>query len=95
VTGSNPDAILYDPFSHKIFTFNGRSSNSTVIDANTNQVIGTIVLPGKPEFSVTDGKGKVFVNIEDKSLVCWINPVTLKVEKAWPIAPVKSQAVWQ
>ena len=87
VTGSNPDAILYDPFSHKIFTFNGRSSNSTVIDANTNQVIGTIVLPGKPEFSVTDGKGKVFVNIEDKSLVCWINPVTLKVEKTWPIAP--------
>ena len=87
VTGNNPDAILYDPFSHKVFTFNGRSSNSTVIDANSNTVIGTIPLPGKPEFSVTDGKGKVFVNIEDKSQVCLINPVTLKVEKTWSVAP--------
>jgi DNA-binding beta-propeller fold protein YncE len=87
VTGNNPDAILYDPFSHKVFTYNGRSSNSTVIDANSNKVIGTISLPGKPEFSVTDGKGKVYVNIEDKSLVCLINPTTLKVEKTWSVAP--------
>ncbi len=87
VTGNNPDAILYDPFSHRVFTFNGRSSNSTVIDANSNKVIGTIELPGKPEFSVTDGKGKVFVNIEDKSQVCLINPMTLKVEKTWSVSP--------
>jgi DNA-binding beta-propeller fold protein YncE len=87
VTGNNPDAILYDPFSHKVFTFNGRSSNSTVMNANSNKVIGTIELPGKPEFSVTDGKGKVFVNIEDKSQVCLINPMTLKVEKTWSVAP--------
>ena len=87
VTGNNPDAILYDPFSHRVFTFNGRSSNSTVIDANANKVIGTIVLPGKPEFSVTDGKGKVYVNIEDKSQLCLINPMTLTVEKTWSVAP--------
>jgi len=87
VTGSNPDAILYDPFSHRVFTFNGKSSNSTVIDANSNKVIGTIELTGKPEFSVTDGKGKIFVNLEDKSQVCMINPVTMKVEATWPIAP--------
>jgi DNA-binding beta-propeller fold protein YncE len=87
VTGNNPDAILYDPFSHKVFTFNGRSSNSTVIDAASNKVTGTIDLPGKPEFSVTDGKGKIYVNIEDKSQVCMINPVTLKVEKTWAVAP--------
>jgi DNA-binding beta-propeller fold protein YncE len=87
VTGNNPDAILYDPFSHKVFTYNGRSSNSTVIDANSNKVIGTIKLPGKPEFSVTDGNGKVYVNIEDRSQVCLINPVTLIVEKTWSVAP--------
>ncbi|MCK9422802.1 MAG: YncE family protein [Bacteroidales bacterium] len=87
VTGNNPDAILYDPFSHKVFTFNGRSSNSTVIDANSNKVIGTIELPGKPEFSVTDAEGKVYVNIEDKSLVCLISPMTLKIEKTWSVAP--------
>lgn len=87
VTGRNPDAILYDPFSQKVFTFNGGGNNSTVIDAKENKVIGTIALDGKPEFSVTDGKGKVFVNIEDKSVINVINSVTLKVEQRWPIAP--------
>jgi YVTN family beta-propeller protein len=87
VTGQNPDAILYDPFSQKVFTFNGGSSNSTVIDAKGNKVIATILLDGKPEFSVTDGKGKVFVNIEDKSVINVINTTTLKVEQHWSIAP--------
>ena len=87
VTGQNPDAILYDPFSHKVFAFNGRTSNATVIDGTTNKVAGTIKLDGKPEFSVTDGKGKVYVNIEDKSEISCINPTTLKVEQTWSIAP--------
>lgn len=87
VTGRNPDAILYDPFSQKVFTFNGGGNNSTVIDAKENKVIGTIPLDGKPEFSATDGKGKVFVNIEDRSVINVINSVTLKVEQHWPIAP--------
>ncbi len=86
-TGKNPDAILYDSFSKKVFTFNGRSSNSTVIDANTLKIIATIPLSGKPEFSQTDGKGKIFVNIEDKSSLSIINAVTMKVEKTWSIAP--------
>ena len=86
-TGKNPDAILYDQFSKKVFTFNGRSSNSTVIDAVTLKIIATIPLAGKPEFSQADGKGKVFVNIEDKSLITIINSVTMKVEKEWSIAP--------
>ena len=87
ITGQNPDAILYDPFSQKVFTFNGGSSNSTVIDAKANKVIATIPLDGKPEFSATDGKGKVYVNIEDKSVINVINSATLKVEQHWPIAP--------
>ncbi|MDP4223517.1 MAG: YncE family protein [Bacteroidota bacterium] len=87
VTGKNPDAILYDPFSHKVFTYNGRTSNATVIDGATNKVVATIKLDGKPEFSVTDGKGKVYVNIEDKSEITCINSSTLKVEQTWSIAP--------
>lgn len=87
VTGNNPDAILYDPYSKKVFTFNGRSSNSTVIDAISNKVIATIPLSGKPEFSVTDLKGKIFVNIEDKSAISEINATTMKVEQTWSIAP--------
>jgi YVTN family beta-propeller protein len=86
-TGKNPDAILYDPFSQKIFTFNGGSSSSTVIDAKTDKIIATIPLDGKPEFSVTDNKGRVYVNIEDKNVLNVINSVSMKVEQHWSIAP--------
>jgi DNA-binding beta-propeller fold protein YncE len=87
VTGQNPDAVLYDQFSHKVFTFNGRGANSTVIDAKENRVIATIPLAGKPEFAQSDGKGKIYVNIEDKSSIAVINATTLKVENLWSIAP--------
>jgi len=87
VTGKNPDAILYDPYKHIVLTFNGGSSNSTVLDAKTDKVIATIPLTGKPEFSQSDGKGKVYVNIEDKSTLTVINTNTLKVENDWSIAP--------
>lgn len=87
VTGQNPDAILYDPFSKKVFTFNGRSHDATVIDAVSNAVVATVPLAGKPEFSQTDNHGKVYVNIEDKSLISVINAQNLKVEKSWSIAP--------
>lgn len=87
VTGKNPDAILYEPFTKSIITWNGRSSNATVIDAKTDKVIATISLAGKPEAAVSDGKGKVFVNIEDKSEVSMINVKTWKVEQTWSIAP--------
>jgi DNA-binding beta-propeller fold protein YncE len=90
VTGLNPDAILYDPFSNKVFTFNGGSSNATVIDVNELKVVGTIKLPGKPEFAVTDKKGKVYVNIENKNSICVIDVNTLKVEKIWSIQAGKT-----
>jgi len=84
-TGDNPDAIIYDPASHRIFTFNGRGKNATAIDAATATVAGTIPLDGKPEFAAADGKGRVFVNIEDKNEVSVIDARALKVEKTWPI----------
>lgn len=87
VTGKNPDAILYEPFTKTIITWNGRSSNATVIDVKTDKVIQTISLAGKPEAAVSDGKGKVFVNIEDKSEVSMINVKTWKVEQTWSISP--------
>jgi len=87
VTGKNPDAILYDAFSGKLFTFNGGSSNASVIDPAQNKEIGIIPLDGKPEFPQTDGKGTIYVNIEDKSEISVINATSLKVEKSWSIAP--------
>ena len=87
ITGQNPDAILYDPFSQKVFVYNGRTANATVIDGKSDKVIATIRLSGKPENSVTDNKGKVYVNIEDKNEIAVINSTTDKVEQTWSITP--------
>ena len=87
VTGINPDCILYDAFSHRVFAFNGRTKNATVIDAKDNKVVGSIALDGKPEFAASNEKGRVFVNIEDKNKITVINATTLKVEDNWSIAP--------
>jgi DNA-binding beta-propeller fold protein YncE len=86
-TGQNPDAILYDAASRRVFAFNGRTSNATAIDAGTGAVAGTIALSGKPEFAAADGHGRVFVNIEDKSTISVIDAQKLTVEKNWPLAP--------
>src|SRR5437763_15770181 len=65
--GKNPDVIIYDPASKRVFSFNGASNDATAIDAKTDTVAGTIPLGGKPEFAVSDGKGRVYVNLEDRS----------------------------
>ncbi len=85
--GFGPDAIVYDKTTHRIFTFNGHSNNSTVISAKTNAILGTIPLDGKPEFCVADGQGKLYVNLEDKSMIEEIDVNTMKVLKQWSIAP--------
>ena len=87
IEGQKPDAILYDQFSHYVFTFNAKSEDATVIDGNTNKVVKTIPLGGKPEFSVTNTKGLVYVNIEDKNEIKTIDTKTLEVIKSWSIAP--------
>jgi len=87
INGVNPDAILYDTFSSKVFIYNGKSNDATVLDANTNQVVKTIAFGGKPEFSVTNNKGLVYVNIEDKNEIKVINTATLEVANTWKITP--------
>jgi YVTN family beta-propeller protein len=88
--GDNPDAILFDPASKRVFTFNGHSHDATAVDAATGNVIGTIPLGGKPEFGISDGNGGVFVNIEDKSELVALDPQNLKVKSRWPLAPCES-----
>src|SRR5947207_14746919 len=78
-TGENPDAILYDAASQRVFTFNGRGRNATAVDARTDAVIGSIALDAKPEFAVADGKGRIYVNLEDKSSLAVIDPRKLSV----------------
>jgi len=84
------DGILYDPGSGHVFTFNGDAGSASVIDAKTGKRITNITLPGKPEFGVTNGKGRVYVNIEDKSLVAEIDSRTNRVTRHWSIAPCTS-----
>jgi DNA-binding beta-propeller fold protein YncE len=84
--GKNPDAIIYDPFSRKVFAFNGRSNDATVINAaSPDAPTARIELDGKPEFAGTDGRGHVYVNIEDKSEVAKIDVASLKVVNTWKI----------
>jgi DNA-binding beta-propeller fold protein YncE len=84
-TGDNPDAIIYDASTQRVFSFNGRGRNVTAIDAKTDEVIGTIALDAKPEFAVADGKGHVYVNLEDRSALAAIDPQRLSVTSVWPL----------
>jgi|SRR5580704_8626185 DNA-binding beta-propeller fold protein YncE len=85
--GTNPDGIIYDPATKRVFAFNGRSASATAIDAATGTAAGTVTLEGKPEFAAADGKGHVYVNIEDKSEVFDIDAKALTVVHKWPLAP--------
>src|SRR6266699_257992 len=78
-TGQNPDAIIYEPVSHRVFTFNGRSSDSTAIDAKTGNVVAASIPVG--------GKGHIYVNIEDKNEIVEINAKDALVSKRYSIAP--------
>ncbi|HEY6895552.1 MAG TPA: YncE family protein [Rhodanobacteraceae bacterium] len=86
-TGENPDSIRYDPGSSRVFAFNGRSKSATVIDAKTGKVAATISLPGKPEFSVADGKGHVYVNVEDTGEIAEIDAAKATMTKKYSLSP--------
>jgi YVTN family beta-propeller protein len=85
--GTNPDAILYDAATKRVFAFNGGSHNASVIDARTGSVISTIPLEGKPEFAVADGHGNIYLNLEDKSEVVKIDASRASIEARWSLAP--------
>lgn len=85
--GKNPDSIVYDPATQRIFAFNGGSSSATVIDAELRAVVGTVALEGKPEFAAADGQNAMYVNIEDKNSVARIDTRKLLVEQMFALAP--------
>ncbi len=84
------DAVLYDPASKRVFTFNGDTHSSTVIDPASGKGIGTIDLGAGPEFAVTAGDGKLYVNLEDKGAVAEIDATVMQVTRQWSIAPCES-----
>ena len=87
ISGKDPDAILYDPFSKKVFTFNGDSQDASVIDASSLIQTGSITLGGTPEFAVSDGAGKIYNNLEDKSRLNVIDALKGRVINSFPLDP--------
>lgn len=89
-TGTNPDGMAYEPVTGTLWAFNGGSKNATVINIESHKVVGTVALPGKPEFPVVDGAGAVFVNIEDKNAVVRIDATTMKPTATWTLSGCES-----
>lgn len=88
--GEGPDVILYDEFSHRVFAFNGKSKDVTVIDAKKEKVVETVALNARPEFAVSDGKGSIYFNLEDKNSIASMDPVTMKLGTVWPLPGAES-----
>lgn len=88
--GTNPDGIVFEPVTRKVWAFNGKSHNVSVIDTSTRKVTATVALPGKPEFPQADGAGHVFDNIEDKNEIVRLDARDPKITATWPLAGLES-----
>ena len=80
-----PDGILADPFNQRVYIFSHRAPNATVINAVDGTVVGTIDLGGAPEQAVTDGKGHIYVDIEDKDNIAVVDAKTMAVTAHYDI----------
>jgi DNA-binding beta-propeller fold protein YncE len=88
--GNKPDAIIFDPASSKVFVFNGDDSTATVINTSDNKIAGTLKIAPSPEFAVADGKGHVFNNSEQESLLLRLDSKGLTVDERWPLSPCQA-----
>lgn len=88
--GKNPDGLLYEPSTKTVWAFNGGSKDATVVDTSSRSVVGTVALPGRPEFPQADGKGNVFVNMEDRNSLVKIDAKSKQVTATWPMQGCES-----
>ena len=85
--GKKPDAIIYEPLTKRIYVMNGDRENITVLNAADGSAAGTIALGGGPEFAVSDGKGNLYVNLEEQNETLHIDVNSLQVKDRWALAP--------
>jgi DNA-binding beta-propeller fold protein YncE len=85
VSGHSPDALLFDAHSGRLFVFNAHSNNASVIDPVSGKEIATLDFDGNPELPAADGRGHIFVNIEDKGQLVRIDAVAMKVLDTWQL----------
>ena len=84
-TELNPDAIVYDPASQRVFAANGKSGSLTAIDALTNRVLGSIAIGGKLEFAAVDNRGKLYVNVEDRNQIAVLDTASLAITQRFAL----------
>ena len=84
-TGKEPDGAMFDPFSKHVFVMNGESADTSVIEPVSGKNVGTIGLGGKPEAGVSDGEGRLFINIEDKAEIAVIDAERMAVVAHYPL----------
>ncbi len=87
-TETKPDAIVYDSASRRVFAANGDSGSLTVIDVMSDVVVGTVALGGRPEFAAADGKGRLYVNLEDIARIAVIDTIEMKVVANYDLGSV-------
>jgi DNA-binding beta-propeller fold protein YncE len=85
--GKKPDAIIYEPLTKRIYVMNGESKNISVLNAADGSLVGTIALGGGPEFAVSDGKGNLYVNLEEQNETLHIDVNSMKVVDRWALSP--------
>ncbi len=86
-SAKDTDSVVYDPASKLIFTFNGDSANSTVIDPAKETVVKVIDMGGAVEQGATDGKGLLYDNNEEKSDIAVVDTAALTIKSRWPVTP--------
>src|SRR5579884_518175 len=75
----NPDGIMHDPFNDRVYIFSHRAPNATVINPEDGSIVGTVDLGGAPEQAASDGKGHIYVDLEDKDSIAVVDPAAMKV----------------
>jgi YVTN family beta-propeller protein len=83
--GTGPDGEAFEPVTKTVWSFNGKSKDATVVSTATNAVVGTVVLPGRPEFPQADGRGFVYDNIESTNQIVKIDAKAMKVVATWTL----------
>jgi DNA-binding beta-propeller fold protein YncE len=89
VIGGTPDEVIFEPVTNQIFVFNTHTLAASVIDAKSRQLIGSIALSARPASAIADGKGSVFVNLNDTNQISRLDAAGLKVRSTWSISPCK------
>jgi len=90
VAGDDADALLYDPATDRVYTFNGDAHSAGVIDPVSGKRVGTIDLGSKPESGVTTEDGKLYVNLEEAGEVGEIDAENMRLARHWSIAPCEA-----